>query len=214
MPIRSTCSVLGLLIAVMVAGHSTGGSRRWINLGVFNLEPSELAKIAVVLVMVRYLREEPPQGRMGPAPHDHPGPAAGGAGRARAEATRPRHRADPDSDHDHADFRWRSELATMLVLAVAGLLAAPVSWHYLKPYQRERLVSFINPQSDPLGSGYHIIQSEIAIGVGRRLGQGLPEGHSGAAEFPARADHRFYLCGVRRGVRLRGLDCLAGLYAS
>jgi len=48
--------VIGLLIAVMIAGHATGGSRRWINLGVFHLEPSELAKLAVVLVMVRYLR--------------------------------------------------------------------------------------------------------------------------------------------------------------
>ena len=57
--------VVGLLIAVMVAGHATGGSRRWINLGFFHLEPSELAKLAVVLVMVRYLREEPPKGGWG-----------------------------------------------------------------------------------------------------------------------------------------------------
>src|SRR5208282_5999038 len=57
--------VIGLLVAVMVAGHATGGSRRWINLGVFHLEPSELAKLAVVLVMVRYLREDPPKGGWG-----------------------------------------------------------------------------------------------------------------------------------------------------
>ena len=55
-------ATLALLIAVSVIGHSTGGSRRWINLGVFHLEPSELAKLAIVLVMVRYLREEPPRG--------------------------------------------------------------------------------------------------------------------------------------------------------
>ena len=57
--------VIGLLIAVMISGHATGGSRRWINLGAFHLEPSELAKLAVVLVMVRYLREEPPKGGWG-----------------------------------------------------------------------------------------------------------------------------------------------------
>src|SRR4029077_4649103 len=57
--------VVGLLIAVMVAGHATGASRRWITLGFFHLEPSELAKLAVVLVMVRYLREEPPKGGWG-----------------------------------------------------------------------------------------------------------------------------------------------------
>ena len=50
-----------MLIVVAVMGHSTGGSRRWINLGMLNLEPSEVAKLAVVLVMVRYLREEPPR---------------------------------------------------------------------------------------------------------------------------------------------------------
>src|SRR5690242_17096630 len=53
---------VGLLAAVMVAGHVTGGSRRWLNLGVLRLEPSELAKLALVLVMVRYLREDPPRG--------------------------------------------------------------------------------------------------------------------------------------------------------
>ena len=53
---------LALLIAVQVIGHSTGGSRRWINLGFFHLEPSEFAKLAVVFVMVRYFREEPPKG--------------------------------------------------------------------------------------------------------------------------------------------------------
>ena len=53
---------VALLIAVAVIGHSTGGSRRWINLGFFHLEPSESAKLAIVLVMVRYLREEPPRG--------------------------------------------------------------------------------------------------------------------------------------------------------
>lgn len=53
---------VGLLGVVAVAGHSTGGSQRWINLGVLKLEPSEVAKLAVVLVMVRYLREEPPRG--------------------------------------------------------------------------------------------------------------------------------------------------------
>ena len=59
-------------------------------------------------------------------------------------------------------LNWR----TMAMLGVAAMLAAPVSWHFLKPYQRQRLVSFIDPKADPLGSGYHIIQSEIAIGAG------------------------------------------------
>ena len=71
----------------------------------------------------------------------------------------------------------------MLVLAVAGMLAAPLSWHYLKPYQRQRLVSFINPQADPLGSGYHIIQSEIAIGAGGPMGKGFLKGTQARLNF-------------------------------
>src|SRR6516165_4568654 len=55
-------ATLGLLVAVAIVGQSTGGSRRWINLGLLKLEPSEIAKLAVVLVLVRYLREEPPRG--------------------------------------------------------------------------------------------------------------------------------------------------------
>ena len=55
-------AVIGMLVAVSVIGQATGGSRRWINLGLFTLEPSELAKLALILVLVRYLREEPPPG--------------------------------------------------------------------------------------------------------------------------------------------------------
>ena len=55
-------AVMGLLVAVGVIGQATGGSRRWINLGLFTLEPSELAKLALILVLVRYLREDPPPG--------------------------------------------------------------------------------------------------------------------------------------------------------
>ena len=202
--------VVGLLIAVMVAGHATGGSRRWINLGFFHLEPSELAKLAVVLVMVRYLREEPPKGGWGLQHLIVPFILLGVPAALVLK--------QPDLGTGLvlvlititlifvAGLNWR----TMLVLAIAGMLAAPLSWHYLKPYQRQRLVSFINPQADPLGSGYHIIQSEIAIGAGGPDGQGISERHAGAAEFSARAEHRFYLRGFRRGVRISRRAAVAG----
>jgi rod shape determining protein RodA len=175
-----TVVMLGI---VAVIGHSTGGSRRWINLGVIKLEPSELAKLAVVLVLVRYLREEPPKG-----------------------GWRLRHMIVPAAmimipvmlvlrqpDLGTAlimllitatlvfvgGLNWR----TMAILATAAVLAAPVAWHYLKPYQRERLVSFIDPHSDPLGSGYHIIQSEIAIGAGGEFGKGFLKGTQARLNF-------------------------------
>jgi rod shape determining protein RodA len=174
---------IGLLTAVAVAGHATGGSRRWINLGVIRLEPSELAKVALVLVMVRYFREEPPKG-----------------------GWRLRHMVLPavllalpvglvlrQPDLGTAltmvlitatlvfvgGLNWR----TMAVLAMAGMLVAPVAWHYLKPYQRARLVSFLDPHSDPLGAGYHIIQSEIAIGAGGEFGKGFLKGTQARLNF-------------------------------
>src|ERR1700722_2408165 len=174
---------MGLLIAVMIAVHSMGGSRRWINLGFFHLEPSELAKLAVVLVMVRYLREEPPKGGWGLrhliVPYILLGVPAAlvlkqpdlGTGLLLVLIT--------ITLIFVAGLNWR----TMAVLAVAGMLAAPLSWHYLKPYQRQRLVSFINPQADPLGSGYHIIQSEIAIGAGGPMGKGFLKGTQARLNF-------------------------------
>ncbi len=72
---------------------------------------------------------------------------------------------------------------TMVVLGLAALCVMPVGWHYLKPYQRQRLVSFVNPQADPLGSGYHIIQSEIAIGSGGAWGKGFMKGTQARLNF-------------------------------
>jgi rod shape determining protein RodA len=175
--------VVGLLIAVMVAGHATGGSRRWINLGFFHLEPSELAKLAVVLVMVRYLREEPPKGGWGIQHLIVPFLLLGvpvalvlkqpdlGTGLILVLIT--------------ATLIYVSGLngRTMAVLGLAAVLVAPLSWHYLKPYQRQRLVSFLNPQADPLGSGYHIIQSEIAIGAGGPSGKGFLNGTQARLNF-------------------------------
>ncbi|HZP46514.1 MAG TPA: rod shape-determining protein RodA [Candidatus Binataceae bacterium] len=172
-----------LLGIVAVAGHSTGGSQRWINLGVFKLEPSEIAKLAVVLVMVHYLREEPPRGGWNLRHILIPG----------VLLAVPAVLVLKQPDLGTAlilvlitatliyagGINWRAGA----VLLLAAMLAAPAAWHYLKPYQRERLVSFLNPESDPLGSGYHIIQSEIAIGSGGAWGKGLFKGTQARLNF-------------------------------
>ena len=195
-----------LLAAVMVSGHVTGGSRRWLNLGVLRLEPSELAKLALVLVMVRYLREEPPRGGWSFRQMIIPALLLGiplalvlkqpdlGTGIVLILVT--------------ATLVFAGGLngRVLLVAALAAALAAPAGWHYLKPYQKQRLVSF--PQSAVRSARrrlpYHPVRDRDRRG--RRVGQGLSERHSGAAEFSARADHRLYLCGFRRGVRLRRFD--------
>jgi len=205
---------LGLLVAVSVIGHSTGGSRRWINLGFFHLEPSELAKLAIVLVMVRYLREEPPKGGWRLRQMIIPGIMLGiPAGLVLKQ---------PDLGTGLvlilitvtlmfvSGLNWR----TMAVLGVAAMLAAPVSWHYLKPYQRQRLVSFIDPKADPLGSGYHIIQSEIAIGSGGTWGKGFMKGTQARLNFLPEETTDFIFSVYAEEFGLAGSILLLGLYAS
>ncbi len=173
-------TILGL---VLLAGHSTGGARRWLNLGVIQLEPSELVKLALIIVVAQLLKERP---------------LAGGL--------RLRHLAAPTAclaipmlmiikEPDLGSalllvlvfatlvFAAGLNLRTLGAILLAVALAAPVAWHYLKPYQRERIVSFIDPQADPLGAGYHIIQSEIAVGSGGPWGKGFLQGTQGRLNF-------------------------------
>ena len=205
---------LGLLIVVAVAGQSTGGSRRWINLGLLKLEPSEIAKLAVVLVMVHYLREEPPRG--GWRAHQMLIPAILLAVPAILVLKQP--------DLGTAlilimitvtlvfvsGLNWR----TMAVVVLGAVLAAPMAWHYLKPYQRERLVSFINPQSDPLGAGYHIIQSEIAIGAGGAWGKGMFQGTQARLNFLPEQTTDFIFSVYAEEFGFAGSMLLLGLYAT
>jgi len=205
---------LVLLAVVDVAGHSTGGSQRWINLGVFKIEPSEIAKLAIVLVMVRYLREEPPRG--GWSLHQLIVPMVLIAVPAALVLKQP----DLGSTLILifasatlifvAGLKWR----TMTVLLFAALLAAPLAWSHLKPYQRQRLVSFVNPEADPLGSGYHIIQSEIAIGAGGTFGKGYLEGTQSRLNFLLEQSTVFIFAVVAEECGVGGARGLLGLYGA
>jgi rod shape determining protein RodA len=105
-------------------------------------------------------------------------------------------------------LNWR----TMVALGLAAMLAAPVSWHYLKPYQRQRLVSFIDPKADPLGSGYHIIQSEIAIGSGGHWGKGLFKGTQARLNFLPEQTTDFIFAVFAEEFGFAGSLLLLGLY--
>jgi rod shape determining protein RodA len=206
-------ATLALLIAVELIGHSTGGSRRWINLQIFHLEPSELAKLAMVLVMVRYFREEPPKGGWQLRQMIIPAILLGVPVALVLK--------QPDLGTALilvlitvtlifvSGLNWR----TMLLLGVVGLCAAPLGWHFLKPYQRQRLVSFINPQADPLGSGYHIIQSEIAIGAGGTWGKGFLKGTQARLNFLPEQSTDFIFAVFAEEFGLAGSIALLTLYA-
>jgi rod shape determining protein RodA len=206
--------VVGLLITVMLTGHATGGSRRWINLGFFHLEPSELAKLAMVIVMVRYLREEPPRGGWGLRhliiPFALMGLPVGLVLKQPDLGTALILILITATLIFVSGLNWR----TMAMLALAAALVAPASWHYLKPYQKQRLVSFLNPQADPLGAGYHIIQSEIAIGAGGAEGKGFLNGTQARLNFLPEQSTDFIFAVFAEEFGLMGSITLLALYSA
>jgi len=176
-------SMLLLLALVLIIGHSGGGSQRWINLGFFRLQPSEPAKLAVVLVMAKYFQSDEPS--RGYALRDLWVPFALVAPLIILTLVQP-------------------DLGTAIILGIvfismilmgglrlrsfaylvgAGLAFLPVAWHFLKQYQRNRILTFLDPDRDPLGAGYHVIQSQIAIGSGRLFGKGYLHGTQNRLDF-------------------------------
>jgi rod shape determining protein RodA len=165
-----------LLVGVMFGGKMVSGSRRWLALGPITFQPAELAKIAIILVLATYFSQRP-----------------------RLEALRLKHLIipgvlvlipvgliikQPDLGSGilvalvaasmilFVGVRWRILLGSALTL----VMLSPLIWHFLKDYQRQRVLTFLDPGRDPLGSGYHILQSMIAVGSGQFWGKGFLEG--------------------------------------
>jgi len=175
--------VVLLLILVSVIGTTSGGSQRWLNLQFFVFQPSELAKLMVVILLAKTLRY-----------------AESENGYSLTELWAPFLLTAPvfalillQPDLGTAvliflvsmtvvvmgGLRMRS-LVRLTLVAVASL---PIVWQVLKPYQRQRIWTFVNPEFDPLGAGYHVFQSKIAIGSGRLWGKGYLQGSQNRLEF-------------------------------
>jgi rod shape determining protein RodA len=175
--------ILMLLILVLVIGHSGGGSQRWINLGFFRLQPSEPAKIAIVLMMAKYLQDDEPS--KGYRLRDIWVPFALVGPLVLLTLVQP--------DLGTAIILGIVFLSMLLIgglrirsflcLLGTGLALLPIGWHFLKSYQRARILTFLDPDRDPLGAGYHVIQSKIAIGSGRLLGKGYLHGTQNRLDF-------------------------------
>lgn len=176
-------AMLLLLVLVIVIGHSGGGSQRWIHLGFFRLQPSEPAKLAIVLLMAKYFQtDEPPKGYY---LRDLWVPFALVAPLVLLTLIQP--------DLGTAIILGVVFISMVLMgglrirsfacLAVAGLAFLPVAWQFLKTYQRNRILTFLDPDRDPLGAGYHVIQSQIAIGSGKLFGKGFLHGTQNRLNF-------------------------------
>ena len=170
------------------------GARRWIDLGGFNFQPSELAKISVILVLSRYFSsnriEFMPKTRL-----LEPFLIVGVPFLLILK--------EPDLGTGlilipiflAMLYLWGMPTRKLFLLMGAGLLASPVLFHFLKEYQRTRLLVFMNPNLDPLGAGYTIIQSKIAIGSGGLFGKGFMGGTQTQLKFlPER--HTDFIFGV------------------
>ena len=176
------CIVIGLIITLFF-GYAGMGAKRWIRVGGFNLQISEFAKIALVLFMAKYFH------------------------RLNAEKTIGLFRSIVPLIISLLFFLLvaiQPDLGTAIIILTLGLiaifyaginliypilslivlgLASPFLWTLLKPYQQNRVMIFLNPDLDPLGKGYHIIQSKIAIGSGGMRGNGFLGGSQSSLDF-------------------------------
>lgn len=170
-----------LLIAVFFVGKTIYGARRWLDLGFMNFQPSELAKIAVLIVGARILsREREPLDFLRLA-------YVLGVGLILAGLVI----KQPDLGSGLSIIMilggmilFRGVTARVFktcIVAIPALL--PLSWFFLHDYQKQRIMTFLDPTTDPLGAGYHIIQSEIAIGSGGFWGKGFLEGTQSQLRF-------------------------------
>lgn len=172
-----------LLMSVLVFGKLAGGSQRWIGFGPVSLQPSELAKVSVIIVMARYYARRIRPG--GLSLKDLVFPALMVAIPFALIAKQP--------DLGTAmvvmliagsmTLFIKIEKRSFWFLVGLGIVSLPAAWSFLKPYQRQRIITFIDPDRDPLGAGYHIIQSKIAIGSGMLDGKGLLQGTQSTLAF-------------------------------
>lgn len=210
-----------LLLAVLAIGHTGKGAQRWLSIGGFRFQPSEIMKLAVPLMLAWFLNKRalPPKWWsillcgviliipvLLIAKQPDLGTAliivfTGGCLLLLSGVS------------------WRYFIG--LLIAVGA--SAPLLWHYLHDYQRQRVLTFLNPESDPLGSGYHIIQSKIAVGSGGLFGKGYLQGTQSHLQFlPEHAtDFIFAVCGEELGligsvivILLLTFVVLRGLYIS
>jgi rod shape determining protein RodA len=172
-----------LLIAVEVAGSTHMGATRWLSLGSINVQPSEFTKITVILALARYLSD-----RRLPPPYNLKEliPPA-------VIIALPTLLILKQPDLGTAMliilisgviiFIAGITRGTLVTIGITAISTAIIGWQFLHDYQRQRILTFLDPEKDPLGSGYHIAQSKIAIGAGKLFGKGFLKGTQNSLHF-------------------------------
>jgi rod shape determining protein RodA len=170
-----------LLLAVLIKGEISGGAQRWLDLYFVRFQPSEMMKLAVPMMVAWYLADAPlPPNRFQLL-----------ASTVLTIVPTLMIIKQPDLGTALliasagffvlflAGLQWR----LLAILGVIAAATAPLLWHFMHDYQRMRVMTFLNPQNDPLGAGYHTIQAEIAIGSGGLFGKGWLNGTQSQLDF-------------------------------
>ncbi len=198
-----------ILVAVMFVGTSALGAQRWIQLGPITLQPSEFSKLIMIVCMAAMLSDKVGHVRTVRSIL----PFALFTGIPFLLVLK-----QPDLGTSLVFlaiglgmlFVAKIKLSILRNCAIIGVVLAPLGWHFLKDYQKSRITVFLNPNADPLGAGYHIIQSKIAIGSGLLFGKGLFEGTQSQLNFLPE-NHTDFIFSVV-GEELGFLGCLFLLF--
>ncbi len=200
---------LFLLGLVFWVGSQAFGARRWIDLGLFQFQPSELAKLVVVIVLAKELSAQTK-------------PSLIGLARVSLLAGLPIILILLQPDLGSASVIAIGALGMLglkrlpyqwwLAILALVILVSPLAWGSLRPYQKDRLSSFLNPYSDPLGQNYNSHQAEIAIGSGGFLGRGLGQGTQSRLRFLPVAHTDFIFAALSEAIGFVGSSVLILVY--
>jgi len=201
-----------LLASVELVGTVGMGAQRWIDLRLFQLQPSELMKVALVLALARYFH-----------------------GLTMEEIGRPHYLITPlvlvmapiilvlrQPDLGTAlliliasgalFFAAGVRIWKFALVIICSLAAIPIAWEFLHEYQQQRILTFLDPESDPLGAGYHILQSKIALGSGGMFGKGFIQGTQSHLNFLPEKQTDFIFTMLAEEFGMAGGFLLLGLY--
>ena len=204
----SICLVL--LILVLIIGETRNGATRWLNIGITSFQPSELMKIAMPLMIAGYISR-------GSLP-----PRVSSVALSITIVLIPSYLIMEEPDLGTSILVAFSGLVVIflsglkkryLALAFALFLAyLPFMWSSIHPFQKKRVLSYLNPESDPLGSGYHLIQSKIAIGSGGIFGKGWLNSTQGQLDFLPERTTDFIFAILAEEFGFLGVSLLIGIY--
>lgn len=209
-PVYFLCVLV--LVGVDIMGHTGMGAKRWLNMGGLNIQPSEFMKLAVILVLARYFHQLHPEDIKRfpflippvllifvPAVLILRQPNLG---------TTTILVAVGGVLCFLAGVRWQYFAGVI----VGGVSAAPVAWHFMHDYQKRRVLTFLDPSQDPLGAGYNILQSMIAIGSGGFFGKGYLHGSQNQLNFLPEKHTDFIFTMLAEEFGFLGGFMLLGLY--